>query len=349
MTVEERLDAIEAVLSAAAEPPSGPEYSFPVANEAMSESQWQQVATTMGTGIIDRGGRPYDLTGFDNATNTAKLRVSTTTKTAEAILEGFFHRLTEDMTLSFPAVRATTTYRVVIEFTPLEAEREDGGPCKVKVVAGELPTSQGRKYIELAQVRREADQLLTEAQVTIVRPRVAPTLTFESVDALRAFNIASTLYGAQAVIVGGDMVGAIYTATGDETAGPPSRWVSVTSPAWQPLSLAGGMETRSAARAEYRIHQGHVELRGVIIRGNGNSFPTSQYARIAAVPGVIELATPWNSASATAQNGRSALIEPGANGTASNVIWAVVSGTTTWVHLDGAKLRLKTPEAHSIP
>src|SRR5699024_7858947 len=88
---------------------------------------------------------------------------------SQAIVEGFYHRLDEDITLSFPAVTKRTTYYVTLQYDPLRTDM----PVQAKVVTS-LDYSQGKNYLHLYNVTREPNQLLTDAAVRMIRPRVAP-------------------------------------------------------------------------------------------------------------------------------------------------------------------------------
>ena len=154
------------------------EESFPVVEQPMSADQWQSVTLGIGNGILDEGGFPYKLKGLNNSTNTGVLQAASRqdgTKFSAAVLNGFYHRLDEDMTLKFPAVTSATTYRVVLEYDPARSDM----PVKVKVVAS-LDSSGGKNYLHLYDVERKPNQLLTDAVVTMRRPRVAPVQVYAS-------------------------------------------------------------------------------------------------------------------------------------------------------------------------
>lgn len=154
------------------------EESFPVVEQPMSADKWQSVTLGIGNGILDEGGFPYKLKGLNNSTNTGVLQAASRqdgTKFSAAVLNGFYHRLDEDMTLKFPAVTSATTYRVVLEYDPARSDM----PVKVKVVAS-LDSSGGKNYLHLHDVERKPNQLLTDAVVTMRRPRVAPVQVYAS-------------------------------------------------------------------------------------------------------------------------------------------------------------------------
>lgn len=175
------------------------EESFPVVEQPMSADQWQSVTLGIGNGILDEGGFPYKLKGLNNSTNTGVLQAASRqdgTKFSAAVLNGFYHRLDEDMTLEFPAVTSATTYRVVLEYDPARSDM----PVKVKVVAS-LDSSGGKNYLHLYDVERKPNQLLTDAVVTMRRPRVAPVQVYASESDMP--NAQHVLWGTIALIHNG--------------------------------------------------------------------------------------------------------------------------------------------------
>ena len=172
------------------------EESFPVVEQPMTAEQWKHVTRGIGDGILDEGGFPYHLTGFSNSNNTATLRVSTSTGEAAAIVAGHYHKMDSDMTLEFPAVTSRTTYYVMLQYDPLDDET----PVKV-VVSTSIDASQGKVNLHLWNVTRNANELLTDAVVRNIRPRVATTATYASMaDLPQAHKV---LWGSVAFIHGG--------------------------------------------------------------------------------------------------------------------------------------------------
>lgn len=174
------------------------EESFPVVEQPMSADQWASVTLGLGNGILDQGGYPYRLTSFSNVDNTAVLKCPTAVDKnyGNAILEGFYHKYDEDIVLSFPPVTSRTTYYVALQYDPLNATT----PVTLKVVTS-FDYSQGKNYLPLWNVVREPNQLLTDASVRMVRPRVAPLQVYSSeVDLPLAHK---TLWGTVALIHNG--------------------------------------------------------------------------------------------------------------------------------------------------
>lgn len=179
------------------------EYSYPVEEEPMPSSLWPSVTKGIGNGILDEGGFPYRLKNFDNASNTAVLQAATRQDGATfsaAVLNGFYHKLDEDMVIELPAVTSRTTYYVALQFDPIRAT-EEGVPVVARAFTGPLDWSQGKNYVHLYNVTRDPNQLLTDAEVRMVRPRVAPVQVFaREADLPNAYKV---LWGTLAIIHNG--------------------------------------------------------------------------------------------------------------------------------------------------
>ena len=152
------------------------EQSYPIVEQPMSADQWKSVTLGIGNGILDEGGFPYRLKNLSNATNTGVLQAARRQDGetySSAILNGFYHRLDEDLELEFPPVTSRTTYYVVLEYDPSRTDM----PVQAKVVTS-LDATQGKNYLHLYNVRRQPDQLLTDAEVRMIRPRVGPVQVY---------------------------------------------------------------------------------------------------------------------------------------------------------------------------
>lgn len=190
------------------------EYSFPVVEQPMSADGWRSVTLGVGNGILDQGGFPYRLTNFSNVDNTAVMKCPTVETKAygHAILEGFYHRYDADITLSFPAVVSSTRYYVVLQYDPLNTTQ----PVALKVLTS-LSYTQGKNYLHLYNVDRQPNQLLTDATVRMIRPRVAPIMVVASYDDLP--QAQKSLWGTLAIVHGGrsSKAARMYIAmTGDD-------------------------------------------------------------------------------------------------------------------------------------
>lgn len=184
-----RLDSLESLITAEYQPPAGTEYSFPVANQGITQEQFRLMFLGQANGIIhsDTGvvndnpnstGFRYILERHDsdaetNQRNTLMLRAGTS---ADSVVEGFYHRLTEDLELPFPPVTTTTVYHVTITYDPREFKTS---PLRIHVYPGEPPTSHGRVHLLLHTVERRPNQLLTEATNTRYRPYTAGVVSVQ--------------------------------------------------------------------------------------------------------------------------------------------------------------------------
>ena len=189
-----RLDDLESLITAEYQPPAGVEYSFPVANQGITQEQFRLMHLGQANGMIhgdngivndspDSTGWRYYLDRHDsdsetNQRNTLILRAGTS---AESIVEGFYHRLTEDLELPFPPVTTTTVYHVTITYDPRDFKTN---PVKIQVYPGTPPTSHGRVHVVLYKVERGPNQLLTQATITRYRPYTAGVLSVQNANQL---------------------------------------------------------------------------------------------------------------------------------------------------------------------
>ena len=170
-----RLDSLESLVTAEYQPPEGVEYSYPVSNQGITQDQFRNMMRGLGKGTItqhtsDTAQNSYRLVdhGSDaetNQRNTLILRPATNTGQAETASNGFFHVLTDDMELPFPSVTSSTTYHVTVTYDPRLFKTT---PLKIEVYPGPPPTTYGLDHIVLFKVRREPNQLLSQATRTPV-------------------------------------------------------------------------------------------------------------------------------------------------------------------------------------
>ena len=173
--LQQQIEELRSLITTQYEPPTGNEYSYPMVNQPMNDEMWQYVTLGIGSGVLDEGGRPYWLAGRNNADNTLRISVSTSTGTAQAIVRGFYHRMTADKTFTVPGVTSTTTYYFCLTYDPT-ASTTPGGPISLQMYSGTPPTSMGRSHVVLWKVTRRPNELLTDATVTRERPRVSPPI-----------------------------------------------------------------------------------------------------------------------------------------------------------------------------
>lgn len=340
------IEELQDLVSAEYAVPEGPEYSYPAVGQAVDDEMWKFITLALGSGILDDGGWPYWLRklGTDSETNQAnqmKLTVATTTETAQAVLQGFYHRLLEDMRLDFPMPLSDTTYYVVLELNPLRA-RDPEGPIRVKVYPNELNTESGREHLILWTVKRKPNQLLTDATITRYRPRVSPALNVLTWEHLP--NPATVLYGTVAYIYGDNNIAIARGANNEE--GGAKFWDSLSSPAWtNPGDSGGYVWPGHGYRRGYRIIGDTLEFRGRIGRTGNLKFAVGGGDNAAG----YHLYN-FGADKAPKQSVRFLTASDGYSGnkicvitvtTDGNVYGTPILGDATWMSLDGIRVPLK--------
>lgn len=272
---DQRIENIESLVTTNLSPVDGAEYSFPIPNYPMNQRQFELLSLTSGNGIIDRGDGPYRLTGWGttaetNSNNSMVLTVGSVNERAEAVVAGYYHVLTRNMTVPLPPVTSTTTYYVCLTYDP----RNDGGdvaagPVSVQVFTNTIPTTHGRVSVALHSVTRKPNQLLTAAAVEIFRPRVSPIILVGSEGSLP--KPGSVLYGTVAVVESSNDI--VVARNSNADTGVPTEWVSLASPKW--VDLADNQFygwPGHGYRRGYRRLGSSMELRGRIKRTNNAAF-----------------------------------------------------------------------------
>src|SRR5699024_4728955 len=235
---DQRLDDLESLITAEYEPPEGTEYSFPVANQGITQEQFRLMFLGQANGMIhgdngtvndspDSTGYRYYLEGHSsdsetNQRNTLILRAGTS---AESIVEGFYHRLTEDMELPFPAVTTTTLYRVTLTYDPRKFKTS---PVNIEVWAGEPPTAYGQVHLLLHTVERRPNQLLSQATITRYRQYTAGLVSVQHSSQLP--DVDSVPAGTLAVPSSNEASG-IYVRSNTG----PRRWMNTVAGPWENL------------------------------------------------------------------------------------------------------------------
>ena len=247
------------------------EMSFPIAEKALNSLQWQAVSVATGSGIADRGGRPFWLRNLSNTTDSAHLTVSTTTKTAEASIMGFFFQMKKDVQVSLPPVSSPTTYHIGLEFDPTRL-KDETGPIRRVVHKNTIPYTGGKIYLPLWEVTRKPNQLLSDAKVVQKRPKISPTIHVDYPESMP--DPRTQLWGATCYIRLGAERGTTYVASGSsEETGGPTDWVR------QPTYSA--VNVPSTPDAPYVWEDRRIEregnkrrLYGRVRRDNGKDFTT---------------------------------------------------------------------------
>lgn len=317
------------------------EYSFPVEEQPLPGAQWRSVTLGIGSGVLDEGGAPYRLINLDNATNSVTVAVDSITKTAHAILHGFYHKIDKNVTLSIPAVTTATTYYIALQ---LDTTRATAGDLPVKLgVHTSLDRTQDKDYLVLHRIERQPNQLLTDTVRTKLDIKIAPTITVDTRAALP--SVDSVLWGTRALI----------TDTAEELRAGGSvgdrQWIAVNQRRFEweqwgdtgtyvsPPPSGGGYTRALGRRGSDR------RLRGSVALVSGNDFqPGQQYNLMsgpipeADAPSATQRFTTTIGGVTTTGDARVARVEVGSDGS----LYAWVSTRTAWISLDGCEWEAKS-------
>ena len=220
---EDDVNELQRLIRAEYDPPAGAQYSYPVASQGITQDQWQQMMLSMGDGAIVTEDSEHffrlvkhDTDAETNQRNTLIMKVAQNTGRNEASLAGFYFRQTEDIELPFPPVTSTTVYHVTVTYDPRLFKTE---PLRLEVWAGEPPRAHGQRHLVLRTVRREPNQLLSQATISTLRHYVSPVITAVTEAGLP--DAKDVLYGTLGIVrsrtSGGNVVpgtGQIYEARG---------------------------------------------------------------------------------------------------------------------------------------
>ena len=339
--LQTQIDELKSLITTQYEPPTGTEYSYPVVNQPMNDEMWAYVTRGIGDGVLDEGGQPYWFRGRENVNNTVRITVSTTTNTAQAILKGFYHKLTEDKTFTVPAVSSNTTYYFCLTYDPA-ASTSSGGPITLQMYAGAPPLTMGRSHIVLWELDRKPNQLLTDSVYRRVRPKIAPTITVDEKSHMP--EPSRVLWGTQCFV---SIENAWYRAVGasDETGGPTS-WSAVSSPSWtNPGNTDLYVWPGHGNPRGWRMVGDTVEMRGRIARTSGASFVNGGGGHSGGY--LMYMLNPeqrpqreqrFITASAGLKNQSMTVVTVYTNG---EVRAQPIDGSASWLSLDGVRFPLK--------
>ena len=328
-----RLDAHERLITPQDRERYGVEYSFPVVGQQVSDDEFQQMMLSTAAGILDQGGRPFWLKNFDDASRTAQLTVSTTTKDAKAAINGFFYRLVQDMTISLPMPSTPTTYHVCLTYDPLGHGRQSG-PISVQVYAGSPPYRDGLLHVELWTVECKPSQLLSDAKVVQKRPKVSPSITIDYWE--NRPDPRTQLWGTRMILTHGEQRGETYIALGaSEITGGPTNWTRAESE-WVNTNYIPNYEYVGHGYRLARKKDGRtVRLRGRMSRTNGKDFTQSDAGYWA-----MQLPEGWRPAQEvrvpTVSRWGSPQFVNVVNISTGGEVRIFPGGTTGWVCLDGS-------------
>ena len=213
------------------------EISFPIKGVPFTDQQWGQATLGVGSGILSTGGDPYGIVARDNASNTITLGLGTG-GLAQAIVQGFYHRLDATQVVSVPAVSGATTYHIGLTYDPTKHGAASGPVALTRTTAP--PSGGGKVYLPFFEIDRAANQLLTDAPIRDRRVYVSPTLTAGSRDQLP--SAASMLTGT------------LCTTTDTGTA-----W-RVKDGAWVPANAPWIVGPATSAGWQYDMFTGGIEV-----------------------------------------------------------------------------------------
>lgn len=263
---------MQSLITAEHRPPAGVEYSYPVSNQGITQTQFRNMMRALGKGTItqhdaDTARNSYRLLAHasdaeTNQRNTLILRPATNTGQAETASNGFFHVLTEDIELPFPPVTSTTTYHVCVTYDPRKFKTD---PLKIEVYPGTPPTSQNRDHVVLFKVTRQPNQLLSQAERIPVNQWLGNIINVWSDENMP--DPTHVEYGTMAVVInskeGDGGRPELHTSRGV------LGWVPIKeNPRTQEVRLVNGWEHyTNFGTVKATLHEGWVTLSGVARRG----------------------------------------------------------------------------------
>ena len=327
LTQDALIGPMRDILLTAAEPPTGPEFSYPVVDQAVSSSMWRWITRGQGDGILFAGIRPYWLGNWNNGNNTVEVMVSPQDGTSHAIVAGYFHTLTENKTFTIPMPSSgTITYHICLTYDP-RREADPEGPIRLELHAGTPPTTFGRVNVVLWRIIRRANELLTDSTRERVRPGISPVI---SVNREENLPDPDTLLNGTVHITTWDRGIWVTRATNEDE--DSSEWINLQDPPWVSLGLnsfyapGGSVPTQIQRRGKAR------RLRGQFRRANQSESLTAGNRWF-----VTTLPTrdrPYNRVKipvATSNDTVTATIDIMANGE----VYFITPRTVTWATLDG--------------
>ena len=267
------IQQLQDLVSSAAEPPSGPEFSYPVVDQAVSTEMWRKINRNVGNGVLAEGGNPFWLKNLSNANNTADITVSTLTGEAAAVMNGFYYVLTSSKSVSLPMPSSgNITYHICLTYDPRN-ESNPEGPISLQTYTGTPPNTFGRTHITLWTVTRSANQLLTDATTSRGRPFVGGIISTNNVDQFP--DPGSVLFGTLAFARDEGTFWYSYVPTeetGNVEGSDVPYWAPINSPRWV------NRVNNTYEWPGFDYHPGstrigkQVYLRGVVRLASGFSF-----------------------------------------------------------------------------
>ena len=321
-----RLDALEGVLADVTVPGTG-EVSFPVAQQGMDTTMWQQLFRDL-SGVIDTGGDPYSLTSSDSPGSGTVTIHPDVREPAQARLSGYAHRLPAAKKFTVPAVTSATTFTVALQYDPTQHKRP-GGPIILGLFRGALDRTQDKEYIVLHTATRQPSTVVSQMTWRKVRQTLRPSILVGTKDDLPDHR-DGMLWGTEARTLN---TGEIFQFRGNKAGG---SWRNLSRTEWQKIGLSGSM--REVIRTEWREANGAIELRGYCALQSGD-FPTTSSTTIGWIPGVQ---LPDVNIPIACNNGRLGVLttRAGGSGVRDNLVVNTPQSGTNRVSLDNIRLLL---------
>lgn len=329
---DQRIIPLEEILSQAAEPPTGDEFSYPVVGQGWSTSMWRWMTRGIGNGILYAGGRPYALGNVDNNSQTVQILVSSRTGTANAIIDGFFHELQANKSFTLPMPGSgSATYNIALTFDPRKESAAEG-PISIEVYTGTPPTTFDRKHIVLHTVVRRANELLSDATFTEGRAGISPVINANSEADLPD---PDTVLSGTMCVVSPLSAPAVWFAR--HYADPERNvWESLSDPGWRTQGLNSFYEPASGTSVQIQRKGKTRRLQGRVQRTDGRSFDTSWSEGLFVTTLSAGDRPPFSIRVPIAMAGWSPARTANLNISANGEVRVFPGGSATWVDLSAA-------------
>jgi len=253
---------------------------------AMYQDRWRDLfRATVGNGVANDATDDYLKVTAAGADTTVQVSAG------EAIIEGvhFVSTATESLDVAAvgvaPTVAQTRVDLIVLQYDPVDQEVtlvvKPGTPAGSGAVPPALTRSRtGVWEHSIARITRTGNVSVTQSMVTEHRTYCG-SMTYASATT----DLPTDAYFAALAIRHNDILVRRYNSG-------VMAWKSLINPEWSNLSLASGYVQQGTRVPQYRVFAGFLELRGVIKRSSGASFPASTWLSIASVSSTLTAAIP---------------------------------------------------------
>lgn len=262
--LKEQIDQLRDLVSSEHDPEDGAEQSYPVPEKPVDDEMWAHLAKSWGSGIISYGGDPYRHGEADDVNNELTIyKADDEGRESGAVLEGFAHRMRDNVTLEVPAVSKETDYVIGVQYDPLREEE----PVKLGVFTRPLDTDQGKKYIPIWEGTRRPSSVLSSVRWRTVRSRIAPTTTVLHKNALPDPRHSGLMWGTICYTYQDHVWYQLQWASEE---GGEMEWVDITAP----LTSSKGSTSTYSWSESARIERDGKKRRayGRVRRANGGAF-----------------------------------------------------------------------------